>query len=69
MTKQASLEQARQRHAPPPDTRTQLDKLADLWLARWERDRIRARGGRMPDSGIDPALAPAAQMNDGREQR
>jgi len=47
----------------PRRRRTQLERLADLWLARWERDRIRAQGGRMPDLAIDPDLAavPAAE--------
>ncbi|MDE0262913.1 MAG: hypothetical protein OXJ37_10975 [Bryobacterales bacterium] len=63
MTKERSLAAARERHRPPKDGRTQLDRLADLWLARWERDRIRAKGGRMPDLAIDPCLAavPAAE--------
>ncbi|MXY66974.1 MAG: hypothetical protein F4Y47_00230 [Acidobacteriia bacterium] len=47
----------------PRDRRTQLERLVDLWFARWERERIRAQGGRMPDLAIDPCLAavPAAE--------
>ena len=58
MTKERSLAAARERHCPPKDGRTQMDRLADLWHARSERDRIRAQGGRMPDLAIDPCLAP-----------
>ena len=43
----------------PRRRRTQLERLADLWLARWKRDRIRERGGRMHDAAIDPDLDPA----------
>ena len=57
MTKERDLERARERYRPPRDGRTQLDRLVDLWLARWERDRIRAKGGRMPDLAIDPCLS------------
>ncbi|MDE0109941.1 MAG: hypothetical protein OXN96_19215 [Bryobacterales bacterium] len=61
-----------------PDRRTQLDRLVDIWFARWERERISERGGRMHDAAIDPLLldgldgpdpflagVPANQMQEG----
>lgn len=42
-----------------PDSRTQLDRLADIWFARWERELLEARGRYRPDHSIDPDLDPA----------
>ncbi|MDE0704044.1 MAG: hypothetical protein OXH59_10005 [Rhodospirillaceae bacterium] len=69
MTKERELAAARERYRPPRDSRTQLDRLADLWLARRERDRIRAKGGRMPDLAIDPSLAGVPASETGRAGR